>query len=141
MLYKKFNLEIENKLDNLPVIANFVSDVLASLKTDPSTAYKVQLAIDEACTNVINYAYPEEGGNLTITLELQADELVITVSDKGQPFDPLKAPPPDLDSDVEDRKIGGLGIYFIKKLMDEVSYRFSTGEGNCLTMRKKLSHK
>jgi anti-sigma regulatory factor (Ser/Thr protein kinase) len=136
---KTFNQEIESKLENLPVIANFVSNVMASLNIGQSTAYQVQLAIDEACTNVINYAYTEEGGPLTITIEVQADELVITVSDKGQPFDPLTVPPPDLDSDLEERKIGGLGIYFIKKLMDEVSYGFSNEYGNRLTMRKKLS--
>jgi serine/threonine-protein kinase RsbW len=102
-----------------------------------SGAYEVQTAVDEACTNIINYAYAGKGGMITITCELHDSDFVVTISDNGKQFDPIKVPPPDLESGLNERKIGGLGIYFMKKLMDDVSYSFDKN-GNTLVMRKRI---
>ncbi len=141
MKQKRFELEVESEMENLPVINDFVSGALAELGVDPANTYKVQLAIDEACTNVIKHAYSGEAGPLALVIELVGTDLIITIGDIGKPFDPGTVPPPDLDADVEQRRIGGLGIYFMKTLMDEVSYRFDALTGNRLTMRKRLSLK
>jgi serine/threonine-protein kinase RsbW len=137
----RFELEIDSKVDNLPVIANFVDEVLERFGADPASVYRVQLAIDEACTNVMKYAYEEETGLIRLEMELIGDSLVITVSDSGKPFDLDTIPPPDLDADLEKRRIGGLGIYFIRKLMDEVTYSSDSAAGNRLTMRKSITRR
>jgi serine/threonine-protein kinase RsbW len=135
----RFALEVDSDLKNIPVISDFIADALNGLCADMATIYKVQLAVDEACTNIIKHAYSGQNGPITITCELVNDNLVITIKDKGKPFDPRSVPPPDLDVDLDKRKIGGLGIYFMQKMMDEVSYEFSSEEGNKLTMRRRLT--
>jgi len=134
----RFELEVTSKIDNLPVIIDFVGEKLLKFRADPATISRVQLAVDEASTNIIKYAYGEKEGLLKLIMELNHDELIITLINWGKPFDPTSIPPPDLDSALEDRKIGGLGMYFIRKLMDEVSYSFDTVKGNRLILKKRL---
>lgn len=136
--HKRFAIKVNNKVETLPEIADFIKNTLEKLGADAAILYKVQLAVDEACTNIINYAYSGAAGPMTVAVELAGNDLVITIQDKGQPFDVLEVPPPDLSADLEDRKIGGLGIYFVKKLMDEVSYSSDANLGNTLTFRKRL---
>ena len=88
---------------------------------------EVQMAVDEACTNVIKYAYSTTGGAIAVTCEWQSNDFVVTISDKGKSFDPNSIPPPYLKSDLGSRKIGGLGIYLMKKLMDEVRFEHAPG--------------
>ena len=99
----------------------------------------MQLAVDEACTNIIRYAYSSQGGLITINFERNDDTVVITIRDQGKPFDPAAIPPPDLEAEVEKRQIGKLGLHFMRKLMDEVSYSFDPEKGNTLVMKKRLS--
>ena len=134
-----FAIEVESKLENIPVISNFIADTLDGFAVGPAIIFKVQLAVDEACTNIIKHAYSGQIGIITLTCELLDDNLVITIRDKGKPFNPCSVPPPDLEADLEQRTIGGLGIYFMQKMMDDVSYEFSPEEGNKLTMRKRLT--
>jgi serine/threonine-protein kinase RsbW len=103
--------------------------------------FEVQTAVDEACTNIINYAYFGKGGIITITCERQDKYFVVTIRDSGKPFDPSSVPAPDLEADLNKRKIGGLGIYLMKKLMDDISYSFDAKSGNTLVMRKEVAGK
>jgi serine/threonine-protein kinase RsbW len=135
----RFILDVESDLKNIPVISDFISDTLNDFCADQATIYRVQLAVDEACTNIIKHAYSGQNGPITIICELVNDNLIITITDKGKPFDPRSVPPPDLEGDLDKRRIGGLGIYFMQKMMDEVSYEFSSEEGNKLTMRRRLT--
>jgi len=98
---------------------------------------KVELAVDEAVTNVIKHAYAGGKGEIHLTCTREGDTFVVTIQDKGKPFDPHSVTPPDLEADIDSRRIGGLGIFFMKKFMDEVSYRFDPSEGNVLTLKKK----
>jgi serine/threonine-protein kinase RsbW len=139
MVNNRFTLEVESDLKNIPVISDFIADTLSGFCADQATIYRVQLAVDEACTNIIKHAYSGQKGPVAIICELVNDNLVITIRDKGKPFDPRSVPPPDLDVDLDRREIGGLGIYFMRKMMDEVSYEFSSEEGNKLTMRRRLT--
>jgi anti-sigma regulatory factor (Ser/Thr protein kinase) len=103
--------------------------------------FEVQTAVDEACTNIMKYAYSEKGGTITITCEIQGNDFVVTIRDKGKPFDPSSVPQPDLEAALDKRKIGGLGIYLMKKLVDNVNYSFNAEKGNTLVMRKTLTGK
>ena len=135
----KFTLEVENKLENMPAISDFVAETLANAGVSDAFASRVQVAIDEASSNVINYAYDGSPGTVKLTLEITAAELIITVADHGKPFNPLYAPTPDTDLSVEERPIGGLGIHLIKNLMDAVDYSYDPASGNELIMKKHLA--
>jgi anti-sigma regulatory factor (Ser/Thr protein kinase) len=139
MRQERFEIEVESRLENLLVIASFVEKVLGQLDVDPVSENKVHLVIDEACTNIIKYAYGESVGPVKLVMAINRDELVIVLNDRGKQFDPRSVPPPDLEADVENRKIGGLGVHLINRLMDEVSYSFDDRSGNTLTMKKRLS--
>jgi serine/threonine-protein kinase RsbW len=131
-------LKIEARLENLEAIADFISESMRQL--DISTGeHEVQTAVDEACTNIINYAYSGKGGVITITCNKQDQYFVVTIRDNGKPFDSASVSPPDLEAGLNERKIGGLGIYLMKKLMDDVSYSFDAESGNTLVMRKKIA--
>jgi len=139
MKKNSYELKLTNTINNLPIISDFVNDALTQFALDAATINRIQLVVDEACTNVINYAYSEEGtGLLYLKLEYKDQELIITLKDWGKPFDPNTIPPPDLSLDVEDRKIGGLGIYFIKNIMDDINYQFDNGCNN-LVLKKKIA--
>ena len=138
MKSNRFELKIESKLENLSVIGDFIADATKQLGVDSATASRIQLAVDEACTNIIKHAYSEWKGFITLVLELVNNDLIIIIRDHGKPFDPNSVSPPDLEADLEERKLGGLGIHLMKKLMDEVSYSFDAEKGNELMMRKRL---
>jgi anti-sigma regulatory factor (Ser/Thr protein kinase) len=99
--------------------------------------YAIQLAADEAASNIIEHAYAgRTDGSFEMTCEFEQDRLIITFRDHGISFDISKVSKPDLKADLSERKIGGLGIYLMHKLMDEVRYS-STGSENTLTLTKR----
>ena len=130
-----FELEIEGKLENLSLIGDFIGDTMRSFGLDNHKIFDVQMAVDEACTNIIEYGYANanEVGTIDIACQRKGEEIVVVIKDRGKPFDPTSVQPPDLNASLEERKTGGLGIYFMKKLMDEVKYEFKDGK-NVLTM-------
>ncbi len=134
----KFNLKIEASLENLTVISNVISNSMKHAHIDAAIIPDVLQAVDEACTNIILYAYPKRKGYIRLTWWLNHRDLVISIEDKGRPFNPCSVAPPELDVSLEDRKVGGLGIYFIRKFMDRISYEYNAGTGNRLIMRKHL---
>lgn len=137
----RFELEVDNRLDNLSVISDFIGKSLRQVGAGDKSIAEVQLAVDEACSNIILYAYSGRKGIVKLVVELAGDDLIVTIRDTGKPFDPTSVPPPDLEADLNERKIGGLGMYFMKTVMDEVSYSFDAEDGNKLTMRKHLTAK
>ena len=141
MKQDRFELEVDNRLENLSVISDFVSKAMRKVGAKDESIAEVQLAVDEACSNVILYAYSGQKGIVKLVLELVGDDLIVTLNDRGKPFDPTSVPPPDLEVDLDERRIGGLGMYFMRKVMDEVSYSFDAEDGNKLTMRKHLMAK
>lgn len=135
----RFELEVDSRLENLSIISDFIDKAMRQVGAKEKSIAEVQLAVDEACANIIMYAYSGRKGAVKIALELMGDDLTVTIKDRGKPFDPTSVPPPDLEADLNERRIGGLGMYFMKKVMDEVSYSFDAEEGNKLTMRKHLT--
>lgn len=106
---------------------------------DDSLLFKIRLSIEETVENVCNYAYEDGCGWMEVDTDLdpQGISLTVTLKDAGQPFNPLEMPDPDVTSSVEDRKIGGLGIFLCKQFMDDVAYRYDGG-CNILTMKKQI---
>ena len=96
--------------------------------------FKVHLVMEELVLNVINYAYDEDGHQVDVRLTCNEDDLVIEITDEGKPFDPLHdAPDPDMDSPMEERRVGGLGVYLVRTMTSDMQYRREDGK-NCLTV-------
>jgi anti-sigma regulatory factor (Ser/Thr protein kinase) len=131
-------LRLPNRLAAISVAAAEIARFCKGHQVPEAAIGQLNLALDEALTNTIAYAWPA-GGDHQMTLTLRVDEgaVVAEVSDDGVAFDPLKVPPPDLTADLESRPIGGLGVHFVKTLMDEVAYR-RVGDRNVLTLGKRF---
>ncbi|WP_214020987.1 ATP-binding protein [Methanoculleus sp.] len=130
-------LIVRADLSALEAIADFLAEALAGCSD--KLVFAVQLAVDEACSNTILYGYPgREPGTITVACTAADDAVSVTITDDGVAFDPLTAPPPLLDIPAEERPIGGLGIHFIRTVMDSVAYA-REGEKNVLSMEKKRS--
>ena len=136
----RLKLKIEGKLENLSLIGDFIGDSMREFGLDNRKIFDVQMAVDEACTNIIEYGYANEGGTIDIACQRRGEEIVVVIKDTGKPFDPTTVQPPDLNTSLEERKAGGLGIYFMKTLTDEVRYEFKEGK-NVLTMVVRLPPK
>jgi len=125
--------------DNLDEIRELVGDAARQVGFSDKEVYAIQLAADEASSNIIEHAYAGvTGGKIEIDLSISDKELKITMRDHGRSFDPSSVPEPNVKADLSERKIGGLGMYLMRKLMDEVSYESSSGTGNLLTMIKRM---
>lgn len=130
-------LTLDASLEALAEISDFVIDQARVAGLDEHAVWEVQLATDEAATNVIQHSYKQKPGPITISTQVIANEFEITICDRGEPFNPESVPEPDLVSPLEERKTGGLGLFLMRKLMDRVEFRFDAGE-NVLVMAKQL---
>lgn len=125
-------------LDALAAISEFVVAEARAAGLDEHAVWEVQLAVDEAATNVIQHSYKDIKGSLTVGVDAVDSEFQIQLNDRGAPFDPDNVPEPDLVSPLEQRKTGGLGLYLMRKLMDRVEFTFRNGE-NVLLMAKRIN--
>ena len=125
--------------DVLPEVLGFVEEMLESYECSMKIQTAVCVAIEEVFVNVANYAYGEGSGDVTLDIGFDAESRDVTfrLADRGIPFDPLKKPDPDITLSIEERQIGGLGIFIVKKTMDTVRYDYENGQ-NILTMIKKI---
>ena len=125
--------------ENLDSITDCVNDALTERGCSMRDIMRLDVVIDEIFANIANYAYAPDTGDITIRLSFEEDPLKVTLTfiDSGKPFDPLKREDPDTKLDAIHRKIGGLGIFVVKKTMDEVTYRYTDGQ-NMLTVAKYL---
>jgi anti-sigma regulatory factor (Ser/Thr protein kinase) len=120
----------------LPRILEFVEHVCEETAIDPSATFDLKLAVEEACTNVIEHAYSGAGGELTVCFDVYGPDVEITVMDHGRPFAPDEVALPDLNLPLEERPVGGLGLFLMQQLMDDVEFEFSA-DGNRLSMVKR----
>ena len=109
------------------------------MPSDEALRFKLRLSIEEAVENVVCYAYEGGIGWLEVGTSLDHDSLILTIElrDAGVPFNPLEAPDPDVSLPANERKVGGLGIFLCKKMMDSINYRYVDGN-NVLTMTKRV---
>ncbi len=122
---------------SLEPISHFIIKQAEESGFNPSDIYAIQTAVDEACSNIIDHAYGGENiGNIEICVQKIEKGIRITLIDEGEPFDPDDVPEPDITSPLEIRKERGLGIFFMRKLMDRVVFDFSNPNGNALTLEK-----
>ncbi len=126
-------------VEHLHEMLLFIVGLARQIGFKPAALGQIELASEEAIVNVIEHAYQDRGGELKITVQTELKKrIVITLSDQGDAFDPLaKAEDVDLSASLEEKEIGGLGIHFIRKCLDEVSYR-REGEWNILTLVKNV---
>ncbi len=126
-------------LANLADVMAFVQRSCAELGVAGPAAFAVRLAVEEMCTNIMSYGYRGgEAGPLVVEMDIEPPGLVIRIGDRGTPFSPDQAPAPDLTSDAEVRRPGGVGIHLVKEMMDEVEYRSDPAGGNVLRLVKRL---
>lgn len=127
---------------SLAEIAEFVRQAAHDTGLGDFAVYMVETAVDEACANIIEHAYGGEGkGEIGITCEIHPDRLVVILKDQGKVFNPDEVPEPDIHASLEDQPGHGMGLYFIRKWMDDVSFNFSPESGNVLTMIKRKESK
>ena len=134
----KSRLTFKNGQQELVRVAEFMENVCDELQLDMHVTIKLQLAMEEVVSNVIFYAYPEgTSADISLTAESDGKELTFVLSDTGKPFDPTAKEDADIMANPMDREQGGLGIFIVKNIMNEVSYQ-RLGDTNQLTMKKKL---
>ncbi len=140
-------LTVPGRYDQIQKIVAFVTQGAREAGLDEDAIFHVELCCDEACTNIIEHAYGgEDVGKIRVRYELLPDAFKLIIQDNGRSFDPDQVPPPSLpaagsldDSATDQPRIGGLGIHFMRKLMDEVHFSFNAGGENTLIMIKKLA--
>ena len=127
------------RYENLEEISKLVVDSAKSAGMDEDSVYALQLAVDEACSNIIEHAYGGEGiGEIKVTIQPTQREFIVILRDRGQPFDPDQVPEPTRNVPLEEIEPRGVGLYLIRKMMDEVRFDFSSETGNVLTLVKRI---
>ncbi len=133
-------LLVTSRMDNLGIICDFCESIANQFGLSEDDAFAVQLAVDEACTNIIEHAYEERpDGTIRITCKQVGDQVVIRIQDSGKSFDRKQVAPPDLTAPLEERRENGLGLYLMEKVMDDVEFEHDPVRGNQVTLRKKMS--
>ena len=140
MIVEERRLKIPGMRDRITVACDFVVQAARRAGLDERAIHHCQLAVDEACSNVIEHGYGDVGSDeaIDITCRFEGDRFTISVADSGPEFDPLGQADPNPTAALAEREPGGWGIYFIKKVMDEVVYRYEANR-NLLTMVKYIS--
>ena len=130
-------ITITGRYENLEKIAEFVREIAQQAGLDNFAVYSIETAVEEACTNIIDHAYGGEGkGNIECDCAVDEEGLTIQLRDKGKPFNPEKVLAPDTKAPLYKRKSHGLGLFMMRKWMDDVRFEFNGDSGNILTMVK-----
>ena len=132
-------LTLEAKVANLQQVLDFVDENLTSMRCPMKILMQIDVAVEEIFVNVASYAYTPNTGSVTIRMDLQEKPraVVITFIDSGIPYNPLVKEDPDVSLSAEERSIGGLGIFMVKKTMDKMEYEY-TDQKNVLKMYKNI---
>ncbi|MEW6404351.1 MAG: ATP-binding protein [Chloroflexota bacterium] len=126
------------RFEFLDEIRDFVAEIARHGGFTEKEIYSLQLAADEAASNIVEHAYMDvQDGEIRISCDMRGNDIIIAMHDDGRSFNPNKVKAPNLKADLSERQIGGLGIYLMRKLMDDVRYESKPGAGNLLTMRKR----
>ena len=126
---------IEAKTENIDKVVGFINERLGDCPM--KVRNKIEIAVDEIFSNIANYAYKPEIGGVTVRIAVGSD-ITIEFEDSGFAYDPLSKDDPDVTLPVGERKVGGLGVFMVKKIMDSVEYR-REGDKNILTIQKSLN--
>jgi anti-sigma regulatory factor (Ser/Thr protein kinase) len=133
-----YSITLDNKVSQISRLAGFIEEIAGDNELDSGLAMSLNLALEEAVTNVVLYAYPQgTAGTVEVSAKAHGGKLTFTLSDSGTPFDPTQVPDADTNAPLEERRIGGLGIHLVRNIMDSVKYEYSEGK-NILTMIKNI---
>jgi serine/threonine-protein kinase RsbW len=136
---KTKKLTIKSKTENLSIIRDFIRSAVDEAGISPDIVENIILAVDEACTNIIKHAYKSfPDGDLTIKTNSTLLRFEISITDYGNSFEPETIPEPDLQKYYRQRRVGGLGLYLMKTLMDDVKYVSVPGKYNRVLLSKNL---
>lgn len=131
-------LQVPGRYDRLEQIAKFIAAAGAAAGLDEAAVGHCQLAVDEACTNIIEHGYGgEDRGGIEIACAAGEGELVITIRDEARPFDPEAVPEPTLNAPLEEMQIGGLGLYFMRQVMDAVEFAHEDGANRLVLVKRR----
>jgi serine/threonine-protein kinase RsbW len=131
-------LTIAGYFKNLAKIGEFIEQAATRAGLDDHGIYAIQMAVDEACTNIIEHAYGGEGkGQIRLTCAVKKDGLQVIIYDHGIAFDPSQVPELNILAPLEERPEGGMGLFFMRKLVDRVEFKFGTAQGNRLVLFKR----
>lgn len=128
------DLAIEAKLENMDAVLDFINERIEDCP--PKIKNQIGIAVDEIFSNIARYAYNPETGGVVIRVAVE-DEIIIEFEDKGKPYNPLEKTDPETTAALEEREVGGLGIFMVKKIMDNVMYRYESGK-NILSIKKQI---
>jgi len=129
---------IQNKLSEIEKLAQVLEVFGKAHRISAETIGEIRLALDEIITNIISYGYTDAGPHrIEVFLDILNKQIVLEIRDNARPFNPLGMSPPNILKPLNERKIGGLGIFVARKMMDEFDYKFENGY-NILTMKKKI---
>ena len=134
----ELTLRLINRLDEIERMAVAVEAFGAAHHLTDEVIFAFNLSLDEVVTNVISYAFADvQDHTIDVRLRLDGDVLRAEISDDGRPFDPIEVPPPNIDAPIEERRIGGLGVYLVREMMDTVEYAREGGR-NVLRLSKRV---
>lgn len=129
---------LANDISEIGKLNEFIEEIGNELSLSPEVVFNLNLVLEEAVVNIINYAYPkEEHQFIYLSAKLHEGSIVLVLTDTGKEFDPTMAPGADITLSADEREIGGLGIFLIRQIMNEVKYERIEGK-NVLTLEKKL---
>jgi len=132
-------IKVKSRTENLSHIRDFISTNARKAGINRETVENIMLAVDEACTNIIKHAYRSlPDGEIIIKIEYNEDKFTVVIIDYGKSFDPGSVPKPDLRKYYNERRVGGLGMYLMKTLMDDVKYTSIPGKYNKVLLSKNI---
>jgi serine/threonine-protein kinase RsbW len=133
----QFAMTIRSDTEEIPAVSVRLEEVMRVSGFSAEAILDTQLAVEEAIANVIVHGYKRRGGEIDISCSANRDRVMVQITDAAPRFDPLSLPEPDLDGSLEERSIGGLGVFLIRQVMDEISYRYENGRNILLLIKKK----
>jgi serine/threonine-protein kinase RsbW len=135
---QRFQITRAAELESLPVFRDFIADCCARYNIPNGTVFELKLAVDEACTNIVEHGYKGmDPGSIILSFRIEADRILVQITDFGHIFEPAEAPKPDVEAALEDRELGGMGLFLIYQTMDNIDYQTSD-DGNTLTFTKYI---
>ena len=135
---QRYQMTRAAELESLSLFRQFISDCCSRHNVPNDTVFALKLAVDEACTNIIEHGYKGiDPGSIILSFRIESERILVSITDFGHVFEPSDAPKPNLEAALEDRPLGGMGLYLIYRTMDNIDYQ-SSEDGNTLTFTKDL---
>ena len=138
MTTQDFNITIENDIEQIQEVIEELNAFGRVHKISPKVTYQLGLSIDEILTNIISYGYEEEDREIDVRISFKDNTVNVQFSDDGKAFNPIEFSPPDMDTGLEERELGGLGIHLVKSMMDGIDYKREKDK-NILILTKKVA--